>query len=420
MIRAAHSWNRPPRAGRRPPRPSGGLVVSGLAVVLLAGLALPAVLLLAPRAVRAQGTLSAIEADVDQIARRARPSLLTVIAQRTVVTRKLPSAPPVRRPHSRVGSGVAVAPSEVLTTASVVLGAEKLVVVTDNGLQVEARLAGMDPIHNVALLDVPGLVLPPLRFAKRLAQPGDWVIALGSSYGATMTQSVGNIAYRYREPHTSLLQLTNQVYPGNSGGAALNSRGELIGLVQGELGTPEGPGAGTEDTHRPAGMSFVLPAEDIVPVYQVLRRDGRPHLGYLGVSTRAGYVESESEPGERVPLGAIVEATQAGGPAARVGLRKGDLIVAYDGERVEYPEQLARWVAATAPGTVVELVWARNDMRRSGRVALTESPTPIPSWMQVGAESTATTPKVADLQARIRQLNREIDRLRGRQQDSTR
>jgi serine protease Do len=233
---------------------------------------------------------------------------------------------------------------------------------------------------------------------------------------------VGNISYRYREPHTSLLQLTNQVYPGNSGGAALNSRGELIGLVQGELGSPEGPGAGTEDTHRPAGMSFVLPAEDIVPVYTLLRRDGVPHLGYFGVSTKAGYTESESTPGERIPLGAVVEATQPGGPAARLGLRKGDLIVAYDGERVEYPEQLARWVAATAPGTVVHVVWAREEMRHSGRVSLSESPTPIPTWMQVGlAESTSTpatqggAPNVADLQARIRRLNRELGRLRQQQ-----
>jgi serine protease Do len=371
--------------------------------------------------VSAQGTLSAIEADVDQISRQARPSLVTVIAQRTVVTRKA-GKPVERRPHSRVGSGVAVGRSEVLTTASVVLGAEKLVVITDNGLQVEARLRGMDPIHNVALLDVDGLVLPPLKFSTRLAQPGDWVIALGSSYGGALTQSVGNISYRYREPHTSLLQLTNQVYPGNSGGAALNSRGELIGLVQGELGSPEGPGAGTEDTHRPAGMSFVLPAEDILPVYSVLRRDGVPHLGFFGVSTRAGYIDSESSPGERIPLGAVVEATQAGGPAAKLGLKKGDLIVAYDGERVEYPEQLARWVAATLPGTMVHVVWARDEMRHSGRVVLNESPTPIPSWMQVGlAESTSTpatpaaAPNVADLQARIRRLNKELGKLRAAQ-----
>lgn len=406
------------RARRGTARSGWWLSGAALAVALLLGM-MPA------RPGRAQGTLTAIEADVDQISRQARPSLVTVIAQRTVLTRRRAGGAPERRPHSRVGSGVATDRNHVVTTASVVLGAEKLLVVTDNGLQVSARLVGMDPIHNVALLDVEGLELPPLRVSHRLAEPGDWVIALGSSYGAAPTQSVGNISYRYREPRTSLLQLTNPVYPGNSGGAALNSHGELIGLVQGELGMPEGTGGSSDDSRRPAGMSFVLPVEDILPVIATLQRDGRAHLGFMGVSTKASWVDSESDPGERVALGALVEAVQPGGPAARLGLRKGDLIVAFDGERVEYPEQLARWVAATTPGASVPVVWARDEMRRAGRVVLGESPTPVPGWMQVGPEAldpaagTGQPPRVADLQARIRKLNRELDRLRG-QQDTVR
>ncbi len=409
-----HSESQRSRPGRVRPRPGFGAFA----------LALAALLTLVPGApTHAQGTLSAIEADVDAISRQARPSLVTVIAQRTVVTRGRSGAAPRSRLHSRVGSGVAVERHVVLTTASVTLGSEKIVVVTDNGLQVEARLVGMDPIHNVSVLSVDGLEIQPLTMATRPAQPGDWVIALGSSYRAAPTQSVGNISYRYREPHTSLLQLTNTVYPGNSGGAALNSRGELIGLVQGELGAPEGPGAVTEDSHRPTGMSFVLPIEDVAPVYRTLRRDGRAHLGFLGVSTRAGFVNASSDPNERVPLGALVEVVQPGGPADQLGLKKGDLIVAYEGERVEYPEQLARWVAATAPGTVASFVWVRDDMRQSGRVALRESPTPIPSWMQAGASAAPAAgggaPRVAELEARVRKLNREIEQLRG-QQDSAR
>jgi serine protease Do len=379
-----------------------------------------------PRPARSQGAVSAIEADVDLIARRARPSMVTVVAQRTLLAQGRRGAPPTRRVHTRVGSGVAVEEDGVLTTASVVLGAEKLFVVTGNGLQVEAQLVGMDPVFNIALLRAPEIRLPPLRFAKRPGQLGDWVITLGSSYGAAPTQSVGNIAYRFREPRMSLLQLTNEVYPGNSGAAALNSRGELIGLVQGELGTPDASGATPDGERRPGGMSFVIPCEDIAPVYANLRRDGRVHHGFLGVSTHAGFVDSDTQPGLRVALGAIVESMQAGGPAERVGLRNGDLIVAYDGERVEYPEQLARWVAATPPATVVSLVWAHNDMRRSGRVTLGESPTPIPSWMlPQTAEAApapapqASSPRMAELEAQIRRLNRELGRLRG-QQDSAR
>lgn len=369
----------------------------------------------------AQGTLSAIESDTDQLARRARPSVVTVIAQRTVSERARGAAPS-SRPHRRAGSGVAVEPSGILTTASVVLGAERILVRTDNGLQAEATIVGMDPVFNVALLRVPGLELPTLRFAARAAQPGEWAMVLGTSYRGQPTQSVGNVALRFQEPRLALLQLTNEVFPGNSGGAAINSRGELIGIVQGELGAPQAPGRTSEGDRRPSGMSFALPAENIRPVYEGIARDGRVRHGFLGVSTRAASVESESERGVQIPLGALVENVQPGSPAARLGLQKGDLIVAFDHERVEYPEQLARWVAASRPGTVAEFVWVRSELQETGRVALGESPSVIPSWMQVTPSApTAALPavepqataRINELEQEIRRLSRELARLRG-------
>lgn len=338
----------------------------------------------------AQGALSAMEAEVDGIATRARPSMLTIIAQRymPVARGSAPGTP--RRMHSRVGSGVAVGKDLVLTTSSVLLGADRIVVLTDNKLQVEAEVAGIDPIFNVALLRVSGLQLPALKLAARKPQPGDWVIVLGSSYGAEPTTSVGNVARRWKEPRTSLLQLTNAVYPGNSGGAAINTQGELVGLVQGELGAPEATGRGKDSERRPSGMSFVIPSEDIVPVFDAFQKEGRFRHGFFGVSTRNVFVDSDTEKGMRVPLGAMVESVAQGGPAARLGLVKGDLIVAFDGERVQYSEQLARWVAATRPGTVVNIVWAHDELQRSGKVALGESPSVIPEWMQTGAPETAS------------------------------
>jgi serine protease Do len=362
---------------------------------------------------------------VDQISRRARPSLLTIIAQRSVTAEGGAQSPGQKRLHSRVGSGVAVGTDEILTTVSVVLGAEHVIVLTANGLQADAVLVGIDPIRNIALLRVSGLQLPPLRLASRPANPGDWVIVLGSSYRGAPTQSVGNIAFRFRDLRTSLLQLTNEVYPGNSGGAAINSRGELLGLVQGELGSPEAPGRRERGERRPGGMSLAIPSEDVLPPLESLRHDGRAHLGFLGVSTRGAFVDSDTEPGLRVPIGAIVEAVQPGGPAEKVGLRKGDLIVAFEDQRVEYPEQLARWVAATTPGTVVKLVWAHDEMQQIGRVALTESPTAIPSWMELrpGAPL-ASRPaggdrRIGEIQDEIRRLSAELGRLR-QGKDSTR
>lgn len=423
--------NRPGQCPRRPggerTAPARGRPLAVLPVLVFAAALAAAAPAGAPRVAAAQGALSAIESDLDQITRRARPSLLTIIAQRTVEGGgTAPGGAPQKKLHSRVGSGVAVGVDEILTTVSVVLGAEHVIVLTGNGLQAEATLVGIDPIRNVALLRVSGLQLPPLRLASRPANLGDWVIVLGSSYRGAPTQSVGNIAFRFREPGGSLLQLTNEVYPGNSGGAAVNSRGELLGLVQGELGSPEAPGRRERGERRPGGMSLVIPSEEFRDSYEELHREGRVHLGYLGVSTRGGFVDSDTQPGLRVPIGAIVEAVQPGGPAEKAGLRKGDLIVAYEDQRVEYPEQLARWVAATKPGTVVKLVWAHDEMQRVGQVALAGSPTVVPSWMElkVGSPVAAKpagegTRRIDEIQGEIRRLSAELGRLR-QAKDSTR
>jgi S1-C subfamily serine protease len=363
---------------------------------------------------RAQNTLSALQTDVDRIANGARPAVVTVVAQRTLMQRRSARGALERHVLTRIGSGVTVSESEILTTASVVLAAEHLRIRTVNGLEAAATLVAMDPIFNVALLRVADLRLSPLTFASGPALgPGDWVITLGTSYRGQWTQSVGNVAFRERDPRFSMLQLTNVVYPGNSGGAALNSRGELVGIVQGDLGAPDLGGSSDLD-RRPGGASFILPVESLRPVYESMRKLGRLPYGWLGVATRVAEVESDTQAGLRVPLGAMVESVVPGGPADRVGLKRGDLIVAFENERVEFPEQLARWVAASRPGTSVHLVWARNEVERSGRAALVESPDAAPTWaMNFSAPAApVSNPRIAEIERQIQRLNRELEQLK--------
>lgn len=362
------------------------------------------------RPVFAEGTLSALQTDMDQIARRARPAVVTVFAQHTT---KKSSAE--KRVRTRVGSGVAVEENGILTTASVVLGAERVVIRTANGLQADAELVGVDPIFNVALLRVSDVRLPALKFGgPRDEDVGSWVISLGTSYGAQPTQSVGNIAYRYREPHQSLLQLTNNVYPGNSGAAALSPRGELIGIVQGELSPPEPADRDPEGETRPGGASFVLSAETIRPVYEDLKRSGHVPHGFLGVRTRPASVTA-TEGGKKTPIGALVESVVENGPAQRAGIRPGDLIVAYERERVEYPEQLARWVAATRPSTSVELVWVRDEVGHTGHAVLGRSPDPLPDWVTRDPDfdlPEGSPGRISELEKEVRRLSDELTRMK--------
>src|SRR5262245_21182187 len=376
VTRSPRTWDA--RGGRRGPR----LGVRARAPIALACVACMVLAPLLALPARAQSTLSAIEEDVERIAHRARPCVLTVIAQRTIAARA--GAP--KRSINRVGSGVAVTTNGVLTTASVVLGAEHVYVLTDNHLQVEAHIIGMDPVRNLALVRADGLELSSLPLASRPGESGDWVIAMGNSYRGAPTQSVGTVALRFEEPGTSLLQLTNEVHPGNSGGPALNSRGELLGLVQGELGAPEAPGQRERAERRPGGMSFAIPIDVIVPFLDDLAKYQRVRHGLFGVSTRGAFVNG-ADPSDRIPIGALVESVAPGGPAARLGLKKGDLIVAFNGERVEYSEQLARWVAVAGPGATISLVWVRDEIKQEGRTKLDEAPSAIPSWMSVDSSS---------------------------------
>ncbi len=382
-----------------------------LRLALLIGLA--ALVSTGSHETRAQGTLSAIETDVDQIVRAARPSVVTVFAQRTVKRRKVRESASELRTATRVGSGVAVEDDRILTTASVVVDAEHVFVRTTNGLQVEAQVTGIDPISNLALLHVTDIRLPALHFAAvRSTQEGEWVMAIGTSHlNVGVTQSVGTVSYQHREPRLAMLQLSNPVVPGYSGGAALNARGELIGIVQGEL-SPVETASGQYDS-RSSG-TFVLPSEIVRPIYESLKSEGRVRHGYLGVSTRAASVESSTRGADdRVPIGALVENVQAGGPAALAGLKHGDLIVGFDRVRVEFPTQLARWVAASTPRSTVELVWVRDEIAQTAKVTLTQSPDDFPSWARAAAvREDAPGSRIEDLERQIQHLNRQVKRLK--------
>ncbi len=363
----------------------------------------------------AQDAMPPSPAEVAALARKVRPSVFAVLARRAAEP-SARGAGEAKRTLTRVGSGVAVDDAGgILTTASVALGARRLSVLTASGAEVEVVLAGVDPTSNVALLRAPGLRTAPIPPAPAGgARVGDWVLTLGASYRAKPTQTQGIIVRRHPDLRHVLLQITNRVYPGNSGAPALNAQGQLVGIVQGELGPELRQGRDTPDP-RTQGAGLVLPIETFAPVVSDLRARGRVRHGFLGVQTRALSIESVSQRGEQVPLGALVEHVIDRSPAAGGGLKPGDLVVGFEGERVEYPDQLARWVASTPPGTVVELIWVRQETRRSARFALSEAPDLYLAGLDApDSSSGALTERIQALEQELRRLGRELDHLKNK------
>jgi len=159
-------------------------------------------------------------------------------------------------------------------------------------------------------------------------------------------------------------------------------------------------------------MSFVQPAETLRAPYETLLRSGHIAHGYLGVSTRSASVASDADPGARVPIGAQVERVQPEGPAMKAGLRRGDLIVGFNGDRVEYADHIARWVSSTPPGSAIRLVWVRNDIRYEARITLGTSPDEAPQWVATPDDASRPPARIADLERQIERLNLQLKRLK--------
>jgi len=254
--------------------------------------------------------------------------------------------------------------------ASVVRDCDRIQVKLADGRAVNAILLGVDDASDVALLELPVTDVPALRWASEPAAPvGAWVAAVGQgNFNAAQGPNLGTVQRRYEQPLGSLLLLTNEVFPGYSGAPAINSKGELIGLVIGRLSEP--PADWSEGTTA----SFAVAADDLKTVLDHLERYGRVRRGFLGVRMAQGEVVDSSRPDDPFKIGVRVEEVLAGSPAAQAGLRPGDLIVGWNGETLQSPEDLMRRVEGRPPGTSAALVWVRADERFDGKLVVGAKP----------------------------------------------
>jgi len=235
----------------------------------------------------------------------------------------------------------------------------------DDGRELPAMLLGLDEDSDVALLSVPASDLIPLRLAPAGLDPvGQPVSAIGSGVGDNPRVSYGAVRRIYAKPLGSLLLLSNDVYPGSSGGAALNARGELVGMVIGRLAEVPPDWA---DAPSGGAAAFAVHADDLRTLIAHLENYGVVRRGFLGVRMVQGEIGDAERPGTPFQIGVRVEDVLPGSPAARVGLRAGDLVVGWDGETLQSPEDLMRHVEGSPPGTIVPLGGVRDEERHAGR-----------------------------------------------------
>ncbi len=271
------------------------------------------------------------------------------------------------------GTGFVIDPGGlILTNNHVVAGATRITVgiYADESEEYAAKVIGRDPLTDSALIqlvDKPATTLPAATLGNSAAvKPGDWAMAIGNPFNLAHTVTVGVIsavgrAFPVSEGrYQDVIQTDAAINPGNSGGPLLNLRGEVIGINTAIL---TGGGAGN------VGVGFAVPIDTVRELLPQLRQ-GTVTRGRIGVEVTPVTKALAQPLGLSEPKGALVRVVDGDGPAARAGLRPGDVIVSFAGTAIDDSSELARLVTRTKPGTTAPVEIVRNGQRQTLQVAV--------------------------------------------------
>jgi len=263
-----------------------------------------------------------------------------------------PNAPgsPMAKPRGPVrglGSGFIIDPKGYIVTNNHVVGdADKITVILHDGTQLDAALAGRDAKTDLALLKVEtDKPLPTVAFGNSdTARVGDWVVAVGNPFGLGGTVTTGVISARGRTigsgPFDDYLQIDAPINRGNSGGPTFNLQGEVIGINT-AIYSPNGGSV---------GIGFAIPANIAKPVLDQLKDKGKVVRAWLGVHVQEVTADIAESLGLKNHAGALVASVVAGSPAAKAGVKIGDVILSLGGRDVEKVQALPRAVAQSKIG----------------------------------------------------------------------
>src|SRR5881628_2777434 len=294
--------------------------------------------------------------------RRARAAQQFPFAQDPFFRRYFPEGESPEQPRQRreggLGSGVIfTADGHVLTNHHVVDGAEEIMVELTDGRSFKAKVVGTDAPSDLAMLKIEGRNFPvlPLGDSDKV-RVGDVVLAVGNPMGVGQTVTMGIISAKGRATGAGdgsfedFIQTDAPINRGNSGGALINTRGELIG-INSQILSPSGGNI---------GIGFAIPANMARNVMTQLIDKGQVRRGLLGVTIQPVTSDIARSMGLTQVRGALVSDVQPDSPAQKGGIRRGDVITAIDGTPVTDGNVLRNDVAQMQPGTKAQLSFLRD------------------------------------------------------------
>ena len=247
-----------------------------------------------------------------------------------------------------------------MTNNHVVEGATDIKVALSDRRELSAKLIGGDPQTDIAVVKVEAKDLPVLPLGDSAkAEVGDIVLALGNPFGIGQTVTMGIIGATGRsglniEQYEDFIQTDAAINPGNSGGALINARGELIGINTAILS-----GSGGNQ-----GVGFAVPINMARNVMDQIIKTGKVTRGYMGAGIQEVTPDLAQGLGLKDSRGVVLTQVEPNGPAAKAGLKAGDVVTAIDGKPVATSNELRLRVSGTAPGTTVKL----RTLRETGAI----------------------------------------------------
>jgi Do/DeqQ family serine protease len=269
-----------------------------------------------------------------------------------------------------LGSGVVVSgDGYILTNHHVIADASRIQVELADKRTFDATLIGSDQPSDLAVVRIDTKAVPALPVGDSSAmRVGDVVMAVGNPLGVGQTVTMGIISAKGRATgigdgsFEDFLQTDAAINQGNSGGALVNLRGELVG-INSQILSPSGGNI---------GIGFAVPSNMAKNVMEQLISGGTVHRGKLGVTVQGVSGDLAAGLGLDAARGALVSDVTDGGPAARAGVKRGDVIVAYQGRPVADPNGIRNEIAATKPGSTVTLQVLRNGRTEDLKATLDE------------------------------------------------
>ena len=273
-------------------------------------------------------------------------------------------------PRQGIGSGFIVSPDGyILTNAHVVDGAKSVQVKLTDRREFTAKVVGTDPKSDIALIKIDAANLPVVRIGhSRDIKVGQWVVAVGSPFGFENSVTAGIVSAISRslggDSYVPFIQTDVAVNPGNSGGPLFDLDGEVIGINSQIY----------SQTGGYMGLSFAIPIDVAMQVRDQLQAHGKVTRGRIGVAIQNVNQSLAESFGLPKPEGALVAGVENGSPAARAGLKPGDVILGWEGSTIDESSSLPVLVAGTKPGTTARMrVW-RNGAERTLSVTVGTMP----------------------------------------------